>query len=93
MANNLSGNPITIDTFGADVVVSTVPLILNAVQFHGAAATDRFILKDRNGKIAIELHDADLLHFAKPQCLSNPPYTMYTADQTITGASLVLIYV
>jgi hypothetical protein len=93
MANNLTGNPITVDTFGADVTVSTVPLIVNAVQFHGNAATDKIILKDRNGKIAMELHDADLLHFAKPQCFSNPPYYLYTADQTITGAALLLIYV
>ena len=92
MANSLNSNPITIDTFGADVVVSTVPMIVNSIHFHGNAVTDKFVLKDKNGKIAAQLHDADLVHFAEPQCFANPPYTMYAADQTITGAALVLIY-
>ena len=92
MANKLNKNPIKIDTFGGDVVISTVPMLINAVSFHSGLATDVFVIKDRDGDIAIELHPADILHFTQLGRLSNPPYTMYAADQTTSGSPIALIY-
>ena len=49
MANSVVTNPIVLDTFNADVVISTVPIEVRAITFKSAAAADVFALEDANG--------------------------------------------
>lgn len=44
MSNNLKTNPIIIDTFDADFVVSADPITVKKVVLFSAAATDKFSL-------------------------------------------------
>jgi hypothetical protein len=92
MANKLSNNPIAIDTFNADFTITTRPLIVNAVGFYSGTATDKVVIRDKNGDPVIKLIANVDLHFAQVANLNNPPYTIAAADCTVGAGGLLLIY-
>ena len=92
MANKLSKNPIVLDTFGSDVVVSTTPLTLNGIEFYSGTATDKFCLTDKDGDIAVKLIANESLHTAIVINLNNPPYSVLAANNTVAAGGVVNIY-
>lgn len=54
MANNLSGNPIMIDTFGADRVISATAVKLSALVVTAKAARECVFI-DASGAVALPL--------------------------------------
>lgn len=49
MANKLTTNPIVLDTFSADVIISTKHIIVQKIVLYSAADGDILRLEDHNG--------------------------------------------
>ncbi len=49
MANVLTTNPIYLDTFSADIVISSVPIKVKGISFISTNADDKLVLEDING--------------------------------------------
>ena len=55
MANQLTGNPVVIDTFGADVVISANKVQVLSIVMEGATAGDTATFLDRDGNEVLRL--------------------------------------
>lgn len=55
MANQTTGNPVVIDTFGSDVAVSTNKVTVNSIVMEGATAGDTATFLDRDGNEVLRL--------------------------------------
>ena len=49
MANDVKQNPITIDTWSADITISTSPVTVKKILFKSAADGDILVLENKNG--------------------------------------------
>jgi len=49
MSNSLVRNPILLDTFTSDIVISTDPITVKKVRFKSAADGDILVFEDKNG--------------------------------------------
>lgn len=51
MSNNVNVNPVVIDTFGSDVVISSTPVTVSSIVMEGASAGDTatFIVDPSHG--------------------------------------------
>jgi len=49
MANNVVSNPITIDTWTADITISDSPVVVRKILFKSAADGDILVLEDKDG--------------------------------------------
>ena len=49
MANSVARNPIYLDTFSADVTISSNPITVKKIVTFSAAAGDLFYLEDKSG--------------------------------------------
>jgi len=57
MANNM-GNPVTIDTFGSDVVISDRQVSVVSIVMEGATAGDTATFIDANGREVLRLSNS-----------------------------------
>ena len=55
MANQTTGNPVVIDTFGADVVISANKVTVTSIVMEGATAADTATFIDRDGNEVLRL--------------------------------------
>ena len=55
MANQLTGNPVVIDTFGADVVINANKVTVTSIVMEGATAGDTATFLDRDGNEVLRL--------------------------------------
>lgn len=53
MSNSLSSNPIYIDTFSADVTISSVPISVRKIWFYTGTSPDTLVLEDLSGVISV----------------------------------------
>jgi len=58
MANQLTGNPRVIDTFGSDVTVSTTSVKVTSIVLEGASAGDTAVFNDSNGNEVLRLSNS-----------------------------------
>ena len=58
MANDLTTNPIFLDTFSSDITVTTNRVRVKAIEFRSGTASDRFTLEDANGVNVFDLTTA-----------------------------------
>lgn len=92
MANNLDVNPIVIDSFGSDCIVSLKNMVVTAIHFYSATATDHFSVRDKNDVEVIQLLANTNLTFSTPQQFNNAPYTAHTADGAYAASARAWIY-
>ena len=90
MANNINTNPILVDTFAGDVVLSTRPICMEGASFFSTTATDHVAVVDKNGVEVSHLWaGSDLL---VPVVLNNPPYTVDVSAGVFAGTARLFIY-
>lgn len=58
MSNNLSCNPVIIDTFHSDVTIFDGPGVIRSVVFQGTTTGDRLVLEDKFGNWKVNLLSA-----------------------------------
>lgn len=95
MANDLKKNPIFIDTFSTDVVISDTPIKVKTITFWSTAADDKLVLQDKNGVISVYLQlatakDTRQINFGEGMMFNG--LTLDVSDGTYTSASRLIIY-
>jgi len=58
MANQTSGNPVVIDTFGSDVTISSNKVQVTSIVMEGATAGDTATFLDRDGNEVLRLSNS-----------------------------------
>jgi len=58
MANQTTGNPVVIDTFGSDVAISSNKIKVTSIVVEGASAGDTAVFLDRDGNEVSRLSNA-----------------------------------
>jgi hypothetical protein len=92
MANKVTSNPITIDDFSADIVLSTTPISIKGINFYSATAADHLSIEDKDGFEIIHLLACTSFTPAAPVTLNNPPYTVDVSDGSYAASARAQIY-
>lgn len=97
MANSTTTNPIVIDTFNADVTISTTPITVSSIVFWSTNADDKLVMEDVKGVTNVWLQIATAKSTlpwtpAKPFTFTNG-LVLDVSDGTYNTASRCLIYV
>lgn len=95
MANSLVTNPIFIDTFSADVTISSTPIRVKAISFWSTAADDKLVLEDVKGVTSVYIQlatakDTKILSFGDGMIFNG--LVLDVSDGTYTSASRLIIY-
>ena len=98
MSNNLNTNPILIDTFSADVIISREPVVVTDIIFWSTAANDVLSLDDKDGNLVLYYmlatgKDTRHIHFGKGGRVFQNGLVLDVSDGVYTTASKLLIYV
>jgi hypothetical protein len=92
MANVLTTNPIYLDTFSADIVLSNRPMQINSILFYSGTNTDNFTIEDKNGVPVIQLLANQTWSPAESFSFNNPPYTVDVSDGAYAATARAFIY-
>lgn len=90
MANNVKTNPMVVDNFGSDVVLSTRPILMKGASFFSTTATDHVTVVDKNGVECIHLLANQTLDVEAD--LNNPPYTVDVSAGVFAGTCRFFVY-
>ena len=98
MANNLNSNPILIDTFSADVVISRDPVVVTDIIFWSTVANDVLSIDDKDGNLVFYYmlatgKDTRHVHFGKGGRVFQNGLVVDVSDGVYTTASKLLIFV
>ena len=98
MANLTDTNPIVIDTFSADVVISRGPVVVTDIIFWSSAADDKVSIDDKDGNVAFYYQlatakDTRHIHFGKGGRVFQNGLVLDVSDGAYTTASKLLIYI
>jgi len=92
MANSVVTNPIAIDTFASDVVLSTTPFTIKGFHFYSGTATDHVSVVDGNGVQVIHLLANTGVNI-EPVTLTKPPYSVDVSAGVHAAGSVLFVYV
>lgn len=97
MANSTTTNPIIIDTFSANVVISTTPKLITHGKLSGGNAADKVVLKDKNSNIiarfSIDTNSGhDDLNLPAGSPIFADGIQIVSADCTYAGSPTLLLY-
>lgn len=93
MANDLKTNPIYLDTFSSDIVLSDRPMSIQSIQFYSGTNTDNLTIEDKNGVPIIQLLANQSWSPTDAITFSNPPYTVDVSDGAYAATARAFIYV
>ena len=97
MANNLTTDPIVIDTFSVDVVISAIGLKVKSIIFTSDSVGDVFVLEDVNGveifRAKINSADASIVWTPSDGQWFNKGVYLNVSRGTYTGTAKALIYI
>lgn len=96
MANNLTTNPIYIDTFSSDVTVSSGSCKVTSIIFNSAAAGDKLVFIDNKANIVFEMRNnvaggGKEWVPAKPQLFNNGLILDVSASTGVGAGDIVII--
>ena len=92
MANSVVTNPIVIDTFVADVVLSTTPFTIKGFHFYSGTVTDHVSVVDGRGVEIIHLI-ANTGFIPVPVTLTKPPYSVDVSAGVHAAGAKLFVYV
>jgi len=98
MANLIDTNPISIDTFSSDVVISRGPVVVTDIIFWSTVANDVLALDDKDGNPVLYYmlatgKDTRHIHFGKGGRVFQNGLVLDVSDGVYTTASKLFIYV
>jgi hypothetical protein len=93
MANKVTTNPIALDSFGSDIVLTTKNLTVSGIHFYSATLTDHFSIEDKDGVEVIHIVANGSFTPSEPVHLNNGPYTVDVSDGVYAATARAFIYV